>query len=64
MQVFGLPGHVIRNAGRVSRLLGAQTTTIEATRRRDAVARWRRAMKDGLSADQAAHAVGVPRSNA
>jgi putative transposase len=62
MQVFGLPGHVIRNAGRASRLLGAQTSTIEATRRRDAVARWRRAMKDGLSADQAAHAVGVPRS--
>lgn len=62
MQVFGLPGHVTRNAGRASRLLGAKPSTIEETRRRDAVARWRRAMKDGLAADQAAHAVGVPRS--
>ena len=25
MQVFGLPGHLIRNAGRASRLLGAET---------------------------------------
>lgn len=62
MQVFGLPGHVIRNAGRASRLLAVKTPTIEAQRRRDAVARWRRAMMDGLEAGQAAHAVGVPRS--
>lgn len=62
MQVFGLPGHVIRNAGRASRLLGAKTSTIEAERRRDAVARWRRAMRDGLDAVRAAAAVGVPRS--
>ncbi|MER9191426.1 hypothetical protein NKI26_31625 [Mesorhizobium australicum] len=62
MQVFGLPGHNIRNAGRASRLLGAKTPTIEAERRRDAVARWRRAMRDGLDAGQAARAVGVPRS--
>lgn len=62
MQVFGLPGHVTRNAGRASRLLGAKTSTIEATRRRDAVARWRRAMRDGLDAGQAAAAVGVPRA--
>lgn len=62
MQVFGLPGHVTRNAGRASRLLGAKTPTIEATRRREAVARWRRAIRDGLNAGQAAHAVGVPRS--
>jgi transposase InsO family protein len=62
MQVFGLPGHVIRNAGRASRLLDAKTPTIEAERRRDAVARWRRAMRDGLDADRAAAAVGVPRS--
>ncbi|MER8754033.1 integrase core domain-containing protein [Mesorhizobium sp. M1050] len=62
MQVFGLPGHIIRNAGRASRLLGAKTPTIEAERRRDAVARWRRAMRDGLDAGQAARAVGVPRS--
>lgn len=62
MQVFGLPGHVIRNAGRASRLRGAKTPNIEAERRRDAVARWRAAMRDGLDADQAARAVGVPRS--
>lgn len=62
MQVFGLPGHVIRSAGRASRLLAAKAPTIEAGRRREAVARWRRAMKDGLSADRAAAAVGVPRS--
>jgi putative transposase len=62
MQVFGLPGHVIRNAGRASRLLDAKTPMIEAERRRDAVARWRRAMRDGLDAGQAARAVGVPRS--
>ena len=62
MQVFGLPGHVIRNAGRASRLLDAKTPDIEAARRRDAVARWRAAMRDGLTADRAAHAVGVPRS--
>jgi transposase InsO family protein len=62
MQVFGLPGHVTRNGRRASRLLDAQTPTIEAERRRDAVFRWRRAMKDGLSAVQAARAVGAPRS--
>jgi putative transposase len=62
MQVFGLPGHVIRNAGRASRLLGAKISNSEAERRRDAVARWRGAMRGGLSAEQAAHAVGVPRS--
>jgi hypothetical protein len=47
----------------VSRLLGAKTPDIEAARRRDAVARWRRAMADGLSAERAAQAVGVARSN-
>ena len=41
MQVFGLPGHVIRS---------------------DALARWRQAMRDGLSAEQAARAVAVPRT--
>jgi hypothetical protein len=34
---IGLPGHVIRNAGRASRLLGAKTPTVEETRRRDAL---------------------------
>ena len=62
MQVFGLPGHVIRNAGRASRVLEAKTPTIETERRREVVSRWRRAMRDGLDAGQAARAVGVPRS--
>jgi putative transposase len=46
MQVFGLPGHVVRNGGAASRLLDAKTPTIEAARRREAVARWRRAAGD------------------
>jgi putative transposase len=61
MQVRGLPGYLTRNAGAASRLLAAKTPNIEAERRRDAVARWRRAMADGLTAEQAAKAVGVPR---
>ena len=62
MQVFGLPRQIIRNGGAASRLLAAKTANIEAERRRDAMARWRRAMSDGLSAERAAQAVGVPRS--
>jgi putative transposase len=62
MQVRGLPRQVIRNGAAASRLLAAKTPNIEAERRRDAVARWRRAMADGLSAEQAARAVGAPRS--
>jgi putative transposase len=62
MQVFGLPRQIIRNGAAASRLLDAKTPSIEAARRRDAVARWRRAMADGLSADRAAQAVGEPRS--
>src|SRR5579871_5265947 len=62
MQVRGLPGQVIRNGRAASRLLDAKTPDIEAARRRDAVARWRRAKANGLTADEAAHAVGVPRS--
>ena len=54
MQVFGLPGHIIRNARAASRLLGAKTPDIEAARRRDAVARWRVAIAKGLSAADAA----------
>ena len=63
MQVFGLPRQIIRNGRAASRLLAAQTPDIEAARRRDAVARWRRAMADGLAAGQAAKAVGAARSN-
>lgn len=62
MQVIGLPGHIIRNGRAASRLLDAKTPNIEAARRRDAVARWRGAMAAGLTAEQAAKAVGAPRS--
>jgi transposase len=62
MQVRGLPRQIIRNGKAASRLLAAKTPNIEAERRRDAVARWRRAMTAGLTAEQAAQAVGQPRS--
>jgi len=62
MQVFGLPSHITRNARAASRLLVAKTPNIEAQRRREALARWRRAMADGLCAEQAARAVGVSRA--
>jgi putative transposase len=61
MRVFGLPRQVIRNGRAASRLLAAKAH-IEAERRRDAVARWRRAIAEGLSAEQAARAVGEARS--
>lgn len=63
MQVIGLPGQIIRSGRVASRLLDAQTPDIEAARRRDAVTRWRQAIADGLSTEQAARAVGVPRAN-
>lgn len=62
MQVFGLPRQVIRNGRVASRLIGAKTSDIAATMRRDAVMRWRRAMRSGLGAEEAARAVGVPRA--
>ena len=62
MQVFGLPGHLIRSARAASRLLEAKTPHIEAERRRDAVGRWLAARAQGLSSKAAAAAVGVPRS--
>jgi putative transposase len=57
MQVIGLPFHIIRNGRAAARRLAAKT----ATRRRYAVHRWRGAIAAGLSAAQAARAVGVPR---
>lgn len=62
MQVIGLPCHVIRNGRAASRLLAAKIPNIEATRRRDGVARWRGAIAAGLTAEQAAKAVGIPRA--
>jgi len=62
MQVFGLPGHIIRSGGLTSRI-AAQSPHNEAAIRRDAVARWRQARADGLSAEQAAKAVGHSRAS-
>ena len=62
MQVFGLPGHVIRSGRAASRVLDAESSNIAVARRRDAVERWRRAMAKGLSGEDAAQAIGVPRS--
>lgn len=62
MQVFGLPGHIIR-FGRLSSRIAAQSPDNEAAIRRAAVVRWRQAMADGLSAERAAKAVGHSRSS-
>jgi len=62
MQVFGLPGHIIRS-GKLSSRIAAQSPDNEAAIRRQAVLRWRQAMADGLSAEQAAKAVGHSRAS-
>jgi transposase InsO family protein len=61
MQVFGLPGHIIRT-GKWAARIAAKSPDNEAAIRRAAVARWRQAMADGLTAERAAKAVGVPRA--
>lgn len=61
MQVFGLPGHIIRN-GKVASRIAAKSQDNEAAIRRAAVTHWRQAIADGLTADRAAKAVGVPRA--
>ncbi len=61
MQVFGLPRHVIRGAAVASRLSNASPSG-SSSERRDALERWLGARRDGLSAAQAARAVGVARS--
>jgi transposase InsO family protein len=61
MQVFGLPGHIIRT-GKLASRIAAQSPDNEAAIRRAAVVRWRQAMADGLSSERAAQAVGVPRA--
>lgn len=61
MQVFGLPGDIIRN-GKLAARIAAQFPDNEAAIRRATVIRWRQAMADGLTADRAALAVGVPRA--
>jgi putative transposase len=61
MQVFGLPRHVIR-AGALASRIAAKSLSNEAAMRADAVRRWQRARAAGLSADDAAEAVGVSRA--
>ena len=61
MQVFGLQAGVYRGANWASRL-AAKTSPIAAARR-DALRRFEQARRDGLSAEQAAAAVGVARAN-
>lgn len=60
MQTFGLPAGLYR-AGRLASRLAAQPPQSEAVRR-DALARWHAARKAGLTAQQAAQAVGVSRA--
>lgn len=62
MQVFGLPGHLIRTAQKMSCLIDAKALDHEAAIRHDTVRRWRQAIRDGLTAEAAAAAVGVPRA--
>ena len=52
MQVFGLSGHIIRQGRAASRILDAKAPDILVAARHEAVARWRRAMSQGLDAGQ------------
>ena len=61
MQVFGLPRHVIRSAGLASRV-AAQSSSNEAVKRDRLLRRWRGAIQDGLTSEQAARAVGIGRA--
>ncbi|MGH7152822.1 MAG: integrase core domain-containing protein, partial [Acetobacteraceae bacterium] len=61
MKVFGLHASIYRAANLASRLPSRPTGRIIASRR-DALSRWRQARANGLSATQAAHAVGVSRA--
>jgi putative transposase len=61
MKVFGLQAPVYRGAVLASRLT-AKNSSIAAVRR-DALLRFERARRDGLSAEQAAKAVGISRSS-
>ena len=60
MQFLGLPGNIIRNSTVATRLLAPIDRKV--LQHRDTVLRWRRAMRNGLSAKQAAQAVNVPLS--
>jgi putative transposase len=62
MQVFGLPRHIIRAARWASRLSAAGARNSEAAIRRDLLQRWDHARSRGLSAEDAAQAIGVSRA--
>ena len=62
MQVFGLPRHVIRSGSLASRI-AAKSSSNEAAIRRELVRRWRQAMEKGLTAAEAAAAVGASRAS-
>lgn len=62
MQVFGLPRHLIRTGSLASRI-AAKSSSNEAAIRRELVARWRGAMALGLTAAEAAQAVGASRAS-
>lgn len=62
MQVFGLPRHVIRTGSLASRI-AAKSSSNEAAIRRELVRRWRGAVAQGLTAAQAAEAVGASRAS-
>jgi hypothetical protein len=51
MQVFGLPGHIIR-CGKLASRIAAKSPSNEAAIRGATVARWRLAMADGLTAER------------
>ena len=63
MQVFGLPGHIIRTAGLASRLIAAPAPNSEAAVRRELLDRWDRARSKGLTGEEAARAVGASRAS-
>ena len=60
MQVRGLHRAIYRGASLASRLETQERSDV--VERRDAVARWHQARRDGLTASQAAKAVGTPLS--
>lgn len=62
MQVFSLPRHIIRTGSLASRI-EAKSSSTDAAIRRELVRRWRQAMHEGLTAAQAARAVGASRAS-
>ena len=61
MQVFGLPGHIIRSGKWASRI-AAKSPDNDAAIRTAMVRRWRQAIAAGLTAVEAAQAVCIARA--